>query len=430
MSSKMQQWSEPFTPWPKAPDSEYNLLEPYFNPPYEGTGWPGTGFGMRRRKVVPLPRGYAATQTTAQGYGPVEPVMDFINPQGSIDPLSTYFKASVVSLGSLKTCAYYPQRDAMDASVSRAVKTLSGLGLTLPSDPIQAIKAVASAFGADVNSDVPGFPKTSDLILQAISKSYFPPYVVEKVTNKILADEKEMNLAWAKLQWFKSLPPELQPVNLAQLQKDQEDAFAKLNSAKYYALLLPGFQDSLGFTSGKPKVSAPNYDYIRARANSSVTTKVASWLREVSVQSATKALMEKGYLTGSLNGLGQGGPGELVVGGVVITSGVIITACISVAAIIGFLSWVGVTLLRTAYDAAELKTIKDLQDALVAGKITQAQFDSIMAQRTKFKKAAAAKTEAEADVAMWAALGVGAVVVAVLAFRFLPRASPALPAGV
>lgn len=440
MASKMSQWSQPFTPWPNAPNSPYNRLEPYGNPAYEGTGWPGTGYGILRRQAVPLPNGIALTQTSAQGYDPVDPRMDRVFPQGRVDVTSSDYAREVV--GSLGALAYYPVQDSMDAYLSSALKGLSQIPAAAAlvgsgAVTVQGLQSIATALSVDIKSDAPGLPATTDVILGAASGK-MPQSFVDKLTDKLIRDDAYMNAAYQRLQEFKKLPAKYQPSNLAQLQKEQEDVFSKVNTAKYYALLLPAFQKSLGFTDGKPKVVPPDYNYIKAKADSSVSTKVAQWLRDKTVANATQQLIDKGYVRGSLNGLSRvNGLGELVIAGLTITGTGIVIVVLAIVALVGFFVWGGAKVLDYNLDKARQESDAALDKDWREGRITFEQYKEAKQLQAEADKAYADRKNAgKVDwdkIVMYGAIGVGAIVALRLALlardTFQSRsAQPALPA--
>lgn len=440
MASKMSQWSQPFTPWPNAPNSPYNRLEPYGNPAYEGIGWPGTGYGILRRQAVPLPNGIALTQTSAQGYDPVDPRMDRVFPQGRVDVTSSDYAREVV--GSLGSLAYYPVQDSMDAYLSNTLKGLSqipGVAALVGSGALtlQGLQSLATALSVDIKADAPGLPATTDVILGAASGK-MPQSFVDKLTEKLISDDAYMNAAYQRLQEFKKLPAKVQPTNMAQLQKQQEDVFSKVNTAKYYALLLPAFQKSLGFTDGKPKVVPPDYNYIKAKADSSVSTKVAQWLRDKTVASATQQLINAGYVRGSLNGLsGVNGLGELVIAGLTITGTGIVIVLLCVVALVGFFVWYGAKKLDADMDMARQESDNLLNKACQDGTYNFDQCVKLKELQIEADKAYADRKNAgKVDwdkIVMYGAIGIGAIVALRLALlardTFQSRsAQPALPA--
>lgn len=254
-----------FQNWPE------NQLEPTGNPAYEGYGYPAAGYGERRRKVVGLaqPRVAANPQLSHNGWEEQK------QPQMSVVDVFTLNKKS--------------------DNYSRAeVATLAGLGCNCTKTD-RIFRAGLQGLG-QVNSGV-------QELARGIVNGTVPDYILNKLTDKIISDEKSNAEAFNAVRKLKLLTPN--DPSIAPIQREQETAWGQTNTAKFYALLLPQMQDRLGFTSGNPKVTPPDYAYIISGKDPGVFTKVADVLREQLVGDAAKRLISAGYMKNSaLNGLG------------------------------------------------------------------------------------------------------------------------------
>lgn len=257
-------WSESasqktlFQPWPDAPGTDVGQLEPYGNPAYEGYGYPAAGYGQTRRKVVGLaqPKG---VNPQLVGWEDPQPRGLKITPRGSLNENSDRFSRGEIAV----------------------LQGLGGLGVIPAALPLLNLVSA---------SQIAGW----------IGKG-FPADYVEQLSAKIIKDDAAVVAAWQATEAMKKAgkPPS------AQLVADQQKAFTEVNKVKFWVLLFPDFQKSLGFTSGKPKVVPPNYDYIKSNPDSSLGFQVFDWARQGIIGGAVKPLIEKGYITGSLNGLGN-----------------------------------------------------------------------------------------------------------------------------
>jgi len=271
-------------PWPTFKGKgTIGPLEPYGNPAYEGYGYPAAGYGITRRKVVglALPK-VPAGQLTAGGWEGKVPQGQRITSMGTLNPRSDVFtKSQVAVLQGLAAPV-----NGLDYGFLR------GLGQTGDEATIKQ--------------------KLADWLVGGP----MPESLVKGIVDKLVADEKAVAETWQTVQNLKKMAKPPKGVDIAALQKRQEEAWSKLNTAKFYALLIPEFQKRLGFTTGKPLVTKPDYNFIKDKAASSSTySKVAGWLREKLVSTEAGNLIKKGYMTGSLNGLGAIDPVSWAVGG-------------------------------------------------------------------------------------------------------------------
>lgn len=227
-------------------------------------------------------------------------------------------------------------------------------------------------------------------IADAIVRGVVPESFLQQVTDKLLADEKANAEAYAAVQQLKRLK-----LPFAAEEKAQQLAWAQTNTAKFYALLIPAMQARLGFTDGKPKVTKPDYAYIKKAADGGVFSKLAQVLQDAATSTAAKNLLNAGYMKdSSLNGLG--------IAWVPIGIGV----ALIVAA--GLFAW----LQSNDPATASAKATKALTDAYSAGKMSSAEFKAAM-QAIRDNSAAAGKgaTANISDIVTYGAIGVGAIVV-------------------
>lgn len=271
-----------FQQWPTFPGKgAIGPLEPYGNPAYEGYGYPAAGYGQKRNKVVKLalPK-VSAPQLSSNGWeGKV--------PQGT----------RITSMGTLNS-----KSDQFTRAQVAVLQGLAGLGSI--ANPMDAY------FAAGLRGL--GQATTGQQVVDWLVKGTMPESFINDFVNKVVSDEKAVAAAYNNVQALKKA----KDPRATQLEQEQQAAWSQLNTTKYYALLIPEFQKRLGFTSGKPLVSKPDYNYIKTKAEG-MTAKVAAWLKEKLIGAETKKLLEMGYMTGSLNGLGVLPVVPLAVAGVV-----------------------------------------------------------------------------------------------------------------
>lgn len=338
-----------FQPWPK------NELEPYGNPAYEGTGYPAAGYGQSWRKVVGLAQPKVANPQLQQWDGK-HPVLNRLT-IGELNKNSDSYKRSEVA-------------------------ALSGLGC--------ACSSVDKRMRSNLRGLAAAEASTMQSIADAIVRGVVPESFLQQVTDKLLADEKANAEAYAAVQQLKRLK-----LPFAAEEKAQQLAWAQTNTAKFYALLIPAMQARLGFTDGKPKVTKPDYAYIKRAADGGVFSKLAQVLQDAATSTAAKNLLNAGYMKdSSLNGLG--------IAWVPIGIGV----ALIVAA--GLFAW----LQSNDPATASAKATKALTDAYSAGKMSSAEFKAAM-QAIRDNSAAAGKgtTANISDIVTYGAIGVGAIVV-------------------
>lgn len=253
-----------FQPWPA------DRLEPPGNPGYEGYGYPAAGYGQSRRKVVPLakPR-EEVPQLSTNGWEGKEPQMSKVTSMGTLNKQSDQYPREVIAslMGLGCNCSQTDRRFSL---------ALMGLGQQT----------------------------TVQQLADAIVRGVVPNSVLSQLHDKLLADEKANAVAYNNIQKLKMLDPS--NPQLPALTKMQEEAWGETNTAKFYALLLTEMQSRLGFTSGKPHISPPDYAYIKSGKNPGVFTQAANFLRDKLVGEAAQNLLKAGYMKdSSLKGLGE-----------------------------------------------------------------------------------------------------------------------------
>lgn len=329
--------SQLFRTWPK------NELEPHGNPAYEGTGYPAAGYGQARRTVV---KGVSAKPS-----------------------------ANIVA-NELNTKS--------DAYTRAQVSVLAGLGCHC--SPVDRRFSANLRGLAQVSSDD---RSTMQNIADAIVRGTVPESFIKRVVEKLLADEKSNAQAYAAVQALKRLK---QP--FAAAEKQQQEAWAETNTAKFYALLIPEFQQRLGFIAGKPLVTAPDYAYIKQAPGGGVFAKVAQVLQDATTGTAAKNLLAAGFMKdSSLKGLGFA---WVPVG---------IAVALLVAA--GLFAW----LQSTAQARAASASAQQLTDAYTAGRISKSDYEAAMKEVRETAAVGGGGTTDIKDIVMYAAYGVGAVVV-------------------
>lgn len=327
-----------FQTWPK------NELEPYGNPAYEGTGYPAAGYGQTRRTLV---KGVSSK------------------------PKANIF-ANELNLKS-------------DEYTRAQVSVLAGLGCNCSTTDRRFsanLRGLAQVTASDRS--------TMQNIADAIVRGAVPESFIKQVTDKLLADEKANAQAYRAVEELKRLK---QPYAAAE--KQQQDAWAETNTAKFYALLIPEMQKRLGFIDGKPRVTPPDYAYIKKAPNDGVFSKVAQVVQDATTGAAAKNLLAAGYMKdSSLKGLGVAW----------VPIGIAVALIISA----GIFAW----LQSTSPATAAMKSTQQLTDAYTAGRISKADFESAMARvREAAKTVGGGSTTDVKDIVMYAAYGVGAVVI-------------------
>ena len=268
---------------------DYKGLEPTGLPAYEGTGYPAAGFGQRRNRVVKFNPKRVGRLTR-------DPVNRYSD---------AYTRATVSVLGSLGSAGVDDyrggdyRREALD--VLRNVGDLRTDGSHLDRALLSNLKALAGLGSLGV--DIPSVTQLTDMLVKGV----VPQSLIDTVTRKVLADQKAVDQFYANVQKLKALPKAKQPADLAELAAKQEEAWSKLNTVKYYLLMLTDFQKSLGFTSGKRLVTPPDYNHIKrkaANAKPGFFEKTAQYIKDKVFRDTTADLLKKGYYTGTLDGVG------------------------------------------------------------------------------------------------------------------------------
>lgn len=327
-----------FQTWPK------NELEPYGNPAYEGTGYPAAGYGQTRRTLV---KGVSSK------------------------PKANIF-ANELNLKS-------------DEYTRAQVSVLAGLGCNCSTTDRRFsanLRGLAQVTASDRS--------TMQNIADAIVRGAVPESFIKQVTDKLLADEKANAQAYAAVQELKRLK---QPY--AAVEKQQREAWGETNTAKFYALLIPEMQKRLGFLDGKPRVTPPDYAYIKKAPGDGVFAKVAQVVQDAVTGSAAKNLLNAGFMKdSSLKGLG------------VAWVPISIAAAIVVAA--ALIAWIQ----SRSPAVAAASGMQQLTDMYTAGRISKADYDAAMKNiRDTVEKTGGGGTTDIKDIVMYAAYGVGAVVV-------------------
>jgi hypothetical protein len=243
-------------PWPTFPGKgTIGPLEPYGYPSYEGYGYPGAGYGVSRSKVVGLEHAkVSAPQLTNKGWEGKVPVGTRVTPMGTLNSRSDDFSRAQVSV----------------------LQGLRGLS-ALPENTTAA--------------------QIADWITNGTMSQSF----INDLTDKVVRDEKSVTAAWLAIEALKKAGKTPNPADV----KAQQDAWRTVNNAKVWMLMLPTFQYSLGFAVGKPKVSKPDYNAFKAQAEyGNWFSRVWNSAQQAAIKSQVQNLIDAGYITGSLNGLG------------------------------------------------------------------------------------------------------------------------------
>ncbi len=261
-----------FDPMPR------NQLEPAGNPAYEGYGFPAAGYGQTRRRVVKLalPKVVASPQLTSNGWEEKQP--------------------------QLKTVTMFTLNENSDVAHRGEVAALAGLGCHC-SELDRRFANNLSGLGAGMRGLGQDLTAVQQLA-NAIVTGVVPDSFLDALHDKLVADDKANALAYANIQRLKLIDP-TNP-RIAMLERAQQNSWGQTNTAKFYALLIPEMQSRLGFTSGSPHVTPPDYKYIKGSGDPGVFTKVADFLREKVVGEAAQQLIRQNYMkdTSGLAGLG------------------------------------------------------------------------------------------------------------------------------
>lgn len=337
-----------FQSWPKQ-------LEPAGNPAYEGYGYPAAGYGQDRRKVVPLAKPKVASpQLASNGWEEKQPQMNLIT-IATLNPNSSAYQRAEVG-------------------------ALAGLGCTCTVTDTRMAKGLRGLSQARVSS--------VQSLADAIMKGVVPDAFIQKLHDKLVADDKANAAAYNDIQKLKLLDP--QNPQLPGLIQQQEQSWGQTNVAKFYALLIPEMQERLGFTAGKPHVTPPNYAYIKAGKDPGVFTKVAEFLREKIVGNAAQELIQQGYMKDSLARLGVA---PIVIGGV--------AAGITAAGILAYM-------MSTTADVVKTAARSSIVNACASGKLSASACTAALAADTA---ASAAPGTDWGTIVKFGAIGLGALVV-------------------
>ena len=394
-----------------APQSlEYQGLEPTGLPAYEGTGYPAAGFGERRNRVVKF---------NPKRVGRI-----------TIDPINRYSdvntRAQVSVLGSLGGHGdeYHGGhcRSAMRGLLSD-IGDFRTDGSAIDRSFLVNLKALAGI--GSLGLDIPSPVQLADMI----AKGVMPQALIDAVTNKVVKDQAAVDKFYVNIQKIKALPKAKQPADLDKLAAEQGDAWGKLNTIKYYLLMLTDFQKSLGFAAGKPKVTPPDYNYIKRKASSGdpgFLERTAQRIKDKLFREKTAELIKKKYYTGTLDGValrGIDGLGDFGATALVITG--------AVAAVI--IAYLGADLVKSdparraaalAVEQAETKIVK------AKAKLQQAKTPAEAEDARKEIDAAVKGAEASAekggrggvgDIAKYAAYAVGGIVLIYALGLFKPK---------
>ena len=329
-----------FQTWPK------DELVPYGNPAYEGVGYPAAGYGQVRRKVVRL------AQPKVNG----EPVMTRLV-ANDLNPKSDEYTRTQIAV-------------------------LAGLGCNCSS--------VDRRFSGNLRGLAAAEQSTMQSLADAIVRGAVPASFVQKLADKIITDERENARAYRAVQELKRLK---QP--FAAAEKQQQEAWGETNTAKFYALLIPEMQKHLGFTDGKPQVSAPDYAYIKQARGGGVFAKVAQVVQDTVTGTAANNLLAAGFMKdSSLKGLG------------------IAWVPISIAAAVIVAAAVYAYLQSTSPATAAAASVRELTNAYTTGRISKAEYATAMAAVEKAASTIGSGASGDIkDIVTYGAIGVGAIVI-------------------